>query len=60
MGHARMKAVKSRCLYMLYSEHGPCLHGHALSVDLDIFLSMYTFVYYHIAMSLHVQLSCNY
>ena len=52
MGHAQMKVVKSSCLYMLYSEHGPCLCGHALSVDLDFFFSMYTFFCYHIAMSL--------
>ena len=59
MGHAWMKEVKSSCLYMLYSEHGPCSRSHALSVDLDIFYSMYTFVCYHIATSLTWLTSCS-
>ena len=42
MGHAQMKAKWLQCLYMLYSEHGPCSHGHAL-LNLDNFFFLHMF-----------------
>ena len=55
MGHTQMTAVKSGCLYILYIEHGPCSHGHKLSLSATFVLRHFSLcVYtclYHIATS---------
>ena len=48
MGHAQMTAVKSGCLYILYIEHGPCSHGHKLSLSATFVLSQFFFMCVHL------------
>ena len=43
MGHTQMTAVKSGCLYILYIEHGPCSHGHELSLSATFVRSQFKY-----------------
>ena len=42
-----MMAVKSGCLYILYIEHGPCSHGHKLSLSATFVLGQFFFMCVH-------------